>query len=132
MPFDSDDDFEYNDDEFGEDTQQTLVEIAQGKLLDSIEKVIKDLRGNLKYNERTDKEANLELLSGYTSAMLELSAIDEAGVSDEEAQAKIEEVFRKTTELTLSNIDSVINDPDEKDQTTEEIDDSDDGDPLDF
>ena len=121
-----DDEFYLNDDELAEDNQMTIVDMAKKQVIDSIIKTANDIKVNLKFNERGDCSSNISILSSLTSSLIELDSAEINDLSDEELQAKIEEVLKKTTELTFANIDKVIKTEDDDEQDSGDSEDTDD------
>jgi len=117
-------DFEFSDDEFAKDNQLTIVDSARVMLLDNIEKAIKSCRQNLQFNEATDFQSNLNIISKNISAMLSLNEID-SNLPENEVQERIDKVIQMSTELTFSNIDTIIKDHNDDDDDTSQLDDLD-------
>lgn len=109
------DDFFIDDNELAEDNQMSLVDDAICKSIDAMEKVIKDLRSNLIFNEQKDARNNLRLLSMHLDAAIQLAGIDESELSEEEVYDKIEAVIKQTTELTFTNMNDLL--PKEEDSS---------------
>lgn len=112
-----DDDFFLNDDDLAADNQLSIVDEAKIKLAKEIEKVAKDLEENIKYNEKSDSENNLKILSNHLTALISMFEIDTFNLSDEEIQERIDEVIKQTTQLTFANIDDVIPEMEESTDT---------------
>lgn len=119
-----DDDFFLNDDDLAADNQLSIVDEAKIKLAKEIEKVAKDLEENINYNEKSDSENNLRILSNHLTALISMFEIDTFNLSDEEVQERIDEVIKQTTQLTFANIDDVI--PEMEESTDTEISDDND------
>lgn len=114
-------DFEFSDDEFAKDNQLTIVDSARVMLLDNIEKAVKSCRKNLQFNEATDFQSNLNIISKNISAMLSLNDID-SNLPENEVQERIDKVIQMSTELTFSNIDTIIKDHNDDDNDTSQLD----------
>lgn len=112
-----DDDFFLNDDDLAADNQLSIVDEAKIKLAKEIEKVAKDLEENINYNEKSDSENNLKILSNHLTALISMFEIDTFNLSDEEIQERIDEVIKQTTQLTFANIDDVIPEMEESTDT---------------
>lgn len=114
-----DGDFFIDDDELAEDNQMSVVDDAIMKSLDAMEKVIADMKNNLKFNEQQDARHNLRILTMHLDSAIRLSEIDEKGLSDEEVFEEIEKVIKQTTQLTFSNMNDLLpqEEPDENTQT---------------
>lgn len=119
-----DDDFFLNDDDLAADNQLSIVDEAKIKLAKEIEKVAKDLEENINYNEKSDSENNLRILSNHLTALISMFEIDTFNLSDEEIQERIDEVIKQTTQLTFANIDDVI--PEMEESTDTEVSDDND------
>lgn len=103
-----DGDFFIDDDELAEDNQMSVVDDAIMKSLDAMEKVIADMKNNLKFNEQQDARHNLRILTMHLDSAIRLSEIDEKGLSDEEVFEEIEKVIKQTTQLTFSNMNDLL------------------------
>ena len=71
------DDFYIDDNELAEDNQMSLVDDAILKAVNSMEKVLNDLKNNLKFNEQNDARHNLRILSMHLDSAIQLSRIEE-------------------------------------------------------
>ena len=109
-----DDGFYLDDDELGEDNQMTLVEEAVFKTVEAMEKTLKEFKDNLRFREIQDQESQVRILSSHLDSILKLRNIDTSELSEEEIFEEIENVYKRTTELTFSNIDNLLPDPEEE------------------
>lgn len=103
-----DGDFFIDDDELAEDNQMSVVDDAIMKSLDAMEKVIADMKNNLKFNEQQGARHNLRILTMHLDSAIKLSEINERELSDEEVFEEIEKVIKQTTQLTFSNMNDVL------------------------
>ena len=116
-----DDDFFINDDELAQDNQLSIVDISKDKLLENIISIANDMKFNLKFNEKTDCESNLKILSTNLSSLITMFEIDETQLSEEEIQNQIDNIIRQTTELSFTNLDDIVKkEPEEKTETNSE------------
>lgn len=125
-----DDDFFLDDEELAEDNRLTISDSARMDLLNSIIKSAQDMKDNLKFNEQSDAEHNLEMITNYVDCLIKVSQVDLEDLSEEEAEELIDKILRSTTELTFNNIDEVL--PDEEPEAEMNDDNSDDGDSTDW
>lgn len=125
-----DDDFFLDDEELAEDNRLTISDSARMDLLNSIIKSAQDMKDNLKFNEQSDAEHNLEMITNYVDCLIKVSQVDIEDLSEEEAEELIDKILRSTTELTFNNIDEVL--PDEEPEAEMNDDNSDDGDSTDW
>lgn len=125
-----DEEFFINDDELAEDNRLTISDSARMDLLNSIIKSAQDMKDNLKFNEQSDAEHNLEMITNYVDCLIKVSQVDLEDLSEEEAEELIDKILRSTTELTFNNIDEVL--PDAEPETEMNDDNSDDGDSTDW
>ena len=125
-----DDEYFLDDEELAEDNRLTISDSARMDLLNSIIKSAQDMKDNLKFNEQSDAEHNLEMITNYVDCLIKVSQVDLEDLSEEEAEELIDKILRSTTELTFNNIDEVL--PDEEPETEMNDDNSDDGDSTDW
>ena len=125
-----DDDFFLDDEELAEDNRLTISDSARMDLLNSIIKSAQDMKDNLKFNEQSDAEHNLEMITNYVDCLIKVSQVDLEDLSEEEAEELIDKILRSTTELTFNNIDEVL--PDEEPEAEMDDNSSDDGDSTDW
>ena len=125
-----DDEYFLDDEDLAEDNRLTISDSARMDLLNSIIKSAQDMKDNLKFNEQSDAEHNLEMLTNYVDCLIKVSQVDLEDLSEEEAEELIDKILRSTTELTFKNIDEVL--PDEEPETEMNDDNSDDGDSTDW
>ena len=126
-----DEDFEFSDDDFAKDNQLTIIDDARRKILDNIEKGAAEAKLNLKYNEVANFQANLNIITRNMTALVSLDDIDE-NLPEEEIQEKIDDIIKMTTELTFTNIDSILKSEDDEAGDTEVETDSGDTDTTDW
>lgn len=125
-----DDEYFLDDEELAEDNRLTISDSARMDLLNSIIKSAQDMKDNLKFNEQSDAEHNLEMITNYVDCLIKVSQVDLEDLSEEEAEELIDKILRSTTELTFNNIDEVL--PDEEPEAEMNDDNSDDGDSTDW
>lgn len=125
-----DDEYFLDDEELAEDNRLTISDSARMDLLNSIIKAAQDMKDNLKFNEQSDAEHNLEMITNYVDCLIKVSQVDLEDLSEEEAEELIDKILRSTTELTFNNIDEVL--PDEEPEAEMNDDNSDDGDSTDW
>ena len=112
-----DDDFFYDEESFNDDVKLSVTEQAELSLMSSIKKLASEMEMNLKLNERDDFEANLEIITGQLDHLISINNLKTEGLSEEELLEKIDEIYKQTTELTLANIDTVLEDLNEDKST---------------
>lgn len=125
-----DDEYFLDDEELAEDNRLTISDSARMDLLNSIIKSAQDMKDNLKFNEQSDAEHNLEMITNYVDCLIKVSQVDLEDLSEEEAEELIDKILRSTTELTFNNIDEVL--PDVEPEAEMNDDNSDDGDSTDW
>ena len=129
-----DDEFFLDDDELNEDVQLTIVDSARENLLKLIRDTSESALDSIKYNELSEVEAKVRIISNYLDKLLKLSQDAIQKLSDDEITELIEEVLKESTELTFENINDVLglNDEDTEVITNQDDDSTKDDDALDF
>jgi len=101
------DDFFINDDELAADHQLTLLDEAKIKVLDYIIKLAQEMKSNLEFSEIGNYEANFSSVSSQFGILSDLS-VDTSGMSDDDMEEIIENAFKKSTEITYSNMGNLL------------------------
>ena len=126
MPYD--DEFFVDDEDLGRDNQPSLVEEAQIKLLDQIEKYAREMKMSLKLKEKQSTDSALRILSSYLDTLIELTQINTEELQDSEIEERVNElildVMKRTTVITAGNIDDILGKKEEIDTETEEDEDT--------
>jgi len=104
-----DDEFYLDDNELAQENSLSQVGLAKTQVLNCLEKAVKELKDNIKFNEKQEQEANLQLISNYTSALISLVEVEnDPSTSDEEVAEYIKQILSQTTELSFSNMNEVL------------------------
>lgn len=124
-----DEDFYFDEESLNADDQMSLLDEARHQLVLTMEKILNELKYNLKLGEPGYDE-NLSALGSQLDILIELSSDDYDELSDEEQKDIIEKALKQSTEITFNNINEII--PVERKEKVEEKYNEDDSSSLDF
>lgn len=123
-----DDDFFLDKESIKSENQMTIAQETMYKILEYSEKLISQMKENLKFNEISDFERNYDVLSQRIAIINDIVVADD--LSDEEQQELIEKTLKNVTELDFDNMDLFVEKEDSKKINEEDV--SDDDSSLDF
>lgn len=123
-----DDDFFLDKESIKSENQMTIAQETMYKILEYSEKLISQMKENLKFNEISDFERNYDVLSQRIATINDIVVADD--LSDEEQQELIEKTLKNVTELDFDNMDLFVEKEDSKKINEEDV--SDDDSSLDF
>lgn len=123
-----DDDFFLDKESIKSENQMTIAQETMYKILEYSEKLISQMKENLKFNEISDFERNYDILSQRIATISDIVVADD--LSDEEQRELIEKTLKNVTELDFDNMNLFVEKEDSNKINEEDI--SDDNSSLDF
>jgi endo-1,4-beta-D-glucanase Y len=99
------DDFVLNESELHEENKTSRVGKAKLELLNTIEKKLKEAKANLDYSEKTEFNNNVNIMSRYVTAIMEINMMeDDASMSENDMLERIKQIEKTAKELNVEDL----------------------------
>ena len=101
------DEFFLDDDDLNDDYVMTEYEKESAVVIGAIEKVLSDMKDELKFGEKKEYKNNLSILSNYVSSMVEIDSMNES--NSVEALERLKEIDKAVREVSF--VDAILDIP---------------------
>ena len=100
-----DDEFYLDDDDLDADFALTPVETEKLKVVDAIKVSLDKIIDNIKFKENEEEDKNLQILSNYVAAMIDLVVCEKNNMSGPELMEKIKSIDDSVREVSLIDVE---------------------------
>ena len=100
-----DDEFYLDDDDLDADFALTPVETEKLKVVDAVKTSLDKIIDNIKFKEKEEEEKNLQILSNYVNAMIDLVGYEKSNMSGPELMEKIKAIDDAVREVSLIDVE---------------------------
>jgi len=106
--YNQNDEFFMNEEELFAETQQTIIDTELDKVLEAMEKKIAEARENLGYAEKGEFQQNVQMISRYVTAIIEIEQLEklleDGETSEDEVLDRIQKINLSVKELTFTDL----------------------------
>lgn len=100
-----DDEFYLDDEDLNADFAMTPIDTEKLKVIDAVKVSLDKVADNIRFKEKEEEEKNLQILSNYVNAMLQLVGYEKANMSGPELMEKIKAIDEAVREVSLIDVE---------------------------
>ena len=100
-----DDEFYLDDEDLNADFALTPIDTEKLKVIDAVKVSLDKVADNIRFKEKEEEEKNLQILSNYVNAMLQLVGYEKANMSGPELMEKIKAIDEAVREVSLIDVE---------------------------
>ncbi len=100
-----DDEFYLDDEDLNADFALTPIDNEKLKVIDAVKVSLDKVADNIRFKEKEEEEKNLQILSNYVNAMLQLVGYEKANMSGPELMEKIKAIDEAVREVSLIDVE---------------------------